>query len=746
MNAIQPSMPESFDTVAFSYAEWRQRFLTLILRGAAIVGLIVAIAASIDTEPILVAVYVCSYLTILFVTLAPLSYRVRAVSFLAVLLAVAIASLLETGIRVDARLFLLAFVVMADMLFGLRAGILASVISLILILIAGFFILTGQYTIISKTIGGNNVMTWIVAVLVLVLIETLILTGLALLQRGFDAALQQSRQLFEAVQAERATLEERVEQRTAQIRTSADVGRVTAATLDPDQLLRQVVHLITERFGFYYAAVFTLNDTGTSAVLREATGNAGRILKERAHQLDVDEQSMVGYAMMQRKARIALDVGADPVRFANPLLPETRSEIALPLIARNRVIGALDVQSTQPAAFDESSAVVLQAMADQIAIALNNAEQFRQTELQAKQQGSLNQFSRSLFAASTAKDLYRVLAVQLNDLLPHDYLSLTMAQSGSTTLREYPIQAEADPVLTEGPIWSSTTTFSGQACTARQPIVSARLAQETALDDAARWERTGFQSALSLPLIVGEHVLGTLNFASRKPEAYSLSASTQLDQLAGQVAVALENQRLVEAQQTSLRELEVLTRQLSGQAWAKRRQRVAVESARYARSGIDTDRPASAFEIEAAMTRSAPIVRTEADEPNTSSPYQATLAVPIILRGEVLGGLQVSEASQAREWTEDDVTFMQAVADQVALALDNARLIEEAEQRAERERLVADISGRMFAANDLETIVQIAGEELGRVLRVKQTTVKVRSELAAEFVQPGSRPMMDQHG
>ena len=196
------------------------------------------------------------------------------------------------------------------------------------------------------------------------------------------------------------------------LQASAEVGQVAAATLDPDQLLRQVVNLIAERFGFYYAAVFTLNDTGASAVLREATGDAGRILKDRAHQLDVNEQSMVGYAIVQRKARIALDVGADPVRFANPLLPETRSEIALPLIARNRVLGALDVQSTQPAAFDESSAVVLQAMADQIAIALSNAEQFKQTEMQAKQQASLNQFSRSLLAASKAEDLYRVLALR----------------------------------------------------------------------------------------------------------------------------------------------------------------------------------------------------------------------------------------------------------------------------------------------------------------------------------------------
>src|SRR5512143_2879952 len=98
---------------------------------------------------------------------------------------------------------------------------------------------------------------------------------------------------------------------------------------------------------------------------------------------------------------------------------------------------------------------------------------------------------------------------------------------------------------------------------------------------------------------------------------------------------------------------------------------------------------------------------------------------PIVLRGEVLGGLQVGEAQHAREWTAEDLTFMQAVADQVALALDKARLIEETQQRAERERLVAEVSSRMFAANDLESIIQIAGEELGRVLRVDRAAIKL---------------------
>ena len=194
-----------------------------------------------------------------------------------------------------------------------------------------------------------------------------------------------------------SSLEDRVQARTEQLRTSAAVGQAAASVLDPSQLLREVVNLITDRFGFYYAAVFTLDEAGRYAVLREGTGEAGLTLKERDHKLEVGGRSMVGSVITQRKARIALDVGAEAVRFANPLLPDTRSEIALPLMVGNRVLGALDVQSTHEAAFDEANATVLQSMADQIAIALNNAEQFKLIEQQARQQSDFNQFSRSLF-------------------------------------------------------------------------------------------------------------------------------------------------------------------------------------------------------------------------------------------------------------------------------------------------------------------------------------------------------------
>jgi GAF domain-containing protein len=529
------------------------------------------------------------------------------------------------------------------------------------------------------------------------------------------------------------SLEDRVQARTEQLRASADVGRAAAITLNPDQLLSEVVNLITNRFGFYYAAVFTLDAVGKFAILREATGEAGRILKERHHQLEVGGQSMVGYVTAQRKARIALDVGAEAVRFANPLLPDTRSEIALPLVVGDQVLGALDVQSTQAAAFDESSAAVLQSMANQIAVALNNATLFQQTMRQAQRQAEITQLSRSLFAATNAEELYRVLTTTLGGIVPHDYLSLTLTQGESAVLREYQLRANTEAVITEGPIRSITNTLSGRAFTTRAPAVNLDFAQGVpVMEDLAQLERLGFRSAMSLPLIAGERVLGTLNFASREPAAYSTQDTTLLEQIAGQVAVALENLRLAQAQQRSLRELESLTRQLTGQGWAEQLQQLSeqVKVKQYTQSGIGNQLPTALPEVDLAMKTQQPVAWTQTDNQSVPTPYRATLATPIILRGEVLGALQVGEASQLRTWSDDDIDFIQAVADQVALALDNARLIQEAERRAQREQLISEISRKMLAANDMRGIIQAAGDELGHALHVSRTEVKIGTESA----------------
>jgi PAS domain S-box-containing protein len=170
------------------------------------------------------------------------------------------------------------------------------------------------------------------------------------------------------------------ERLAAQLQAGAEVGRAAASILDTGQLLREVVNLITDRFGFYYAAVFTLEPTGQHAMLREATGQAGEILKNLQHQLDLHGPSLVSAAITSRQLRIAADSEPAPRGSGQPLLPDTRSEIALPLVVGNQVLGALDVQSTEPRAFDEISITVLRNMADQIAIALANAHLFGRTQ------------------------------------------------------------------------------------------------------------------------------------------------------------------------------------------------------------------------------------------------------------------------------------------------------------------------------------------------------------------------------
>src|SRR3990172_8663169 len=167
------------------------------------------------------------------------------------------------------------------------------------------------------------------------------------------------------------SLEERVAERTHQIQTASEVARDAAFIRDVDALLDQVVRLISDRFAFYHAGIFLTE--GDDAVLRAASSEGGRRMLERGHRLAVGKVGLVGYVTGTGKPRIALDVGADAVHFANPDLPHTRSELALPLRVGASVIGALDVQSNEPNAFDDHDLVVLQTMADQLATALENA-------------------------------------------------------------------------------------------------------------------------------------------------------------------------------------------------------------------------------------------------------------------------------------------------------------------------------------------------------------------------------------
>ncbi|MFB0537071.1 MAG: GAF domain-containing protein [Anaerolineae bacterium] len=176
------------------------------------------------------------------------------------------------------------------------------------------------------------------------------------------------------------SLEQRVTERTRGLQAAAEVSHATTSVLDPNELLRQVVDLVRERFDLYYVGLFLLDEEGQLAVLRAGTGEAGQQMMAQGHRLEVGGDSMIGWCTARAEARIALDVGEEAVRFDNPLLPDTRSEMALPLRSRGRVIGAMTVQSMEEAAFDEADIAVMQTMADQVAVAIDNARLLAETQ------------------------------------------------------------------------------------------------------------------------------------------------------------------------------------------------------------------------------------------------------------------------------------------------------------------------------------------------------------------------------
>jgi len=214
--------------------------------------------------------------------------------------------------------------------------------------------------------------------------------------------LQESFRTLEDQVAERTLY---LAQRARQMEISAQVARDIVDSRDPEALYYKSVNTIRDRFNLYHVGIFLVDSLGEYAVLRSATGQAGREMLERNHRLKIGQTGLVGYVAQSGKPRIASDVGQDTVHYKNPSLPDTRAEAALPLTVSGEVIGVLDVQSEKEGAFDDETIAILQIVADQLAVAIQNARLFDESrnnlhELQVAYQ-QLNQQAWEQLAQST---------------------------------------------------------------------------------------------------------------------------------------------------------------------------------------------------------------------------------------------------------------------------------------------------------------------------------------------------------
>ena len=179
-----------------------------------------------------------------------------------------------------------------------------------------------------------------------------------------------------AVAVEKQRLLRQAQRRALELQTASEIARDTTSTLTQDVLLSRMVSLLVERFNFYHASIFLVDDKGQFATISEASGPAGEELKKRGYRVAVGSRSIVGTVTASGLPLILNDVSISDLYYPNPLLPETRSEIGLPLKLGDRVIGALDIQSNTPNVFGKDDTFVFGILADQIAIAIENARAY----------------------------------------------------------------------------------------------------------------------------------------------------------------------------------------------------------------------------------------------------------------------------------------------------------------------------------------------------------------------------------
>jgi GAF domain-containing protein len=550
----------------------QEQLLRGLLRALSIIGLFVSVLATYDAyasqDLWAIPSYWISYGTVVLLAFwrkAP--YALQAWAIIALLYILGFVDFFQGGPSGSARVLLLAVPFLAGVFMGRRQSIFALL--LITLTMGGFGLAytTGLITSVDNP-AASDASNWAAGTFTLFMLGVMITYSLNYLVPRLGTALSQSRDLTRQLEAERAGLAVQVEERTAalerrsiQLEAAAQVAQEAASIQDVDLLLTETAHLISHRFGFYHTGIFLLDERGEYAILRAASSEGGKRMLARGHRLAVGQIGIVGYVTGAGQARIALDVGEDAAFFDNPDLPGTRSEMALPLRARGRIIGALDVQSVEAQAFTEEDATVLQTLADQVGLAINNAQLFRQAqeslEAERRAYGQLSQEAwRSLLAT-------QAISHQRYD--PHGILP-------------------------------------------------------------------------------------------------------------------------------------------GGDGWQE-------EMVRAAREGH--------------MVRGR----------NTATP---SLAVPLKVRGEIVGVLDAHKPEGTPAWTAEEITLLESLVEQLGVALDSARLYQDTQQRAARDRMLGEVTARMRQTLDMETVLQTAIREIGDALGIAEVEVRMsESPTLTPIATPG---------
>lgn len=469
------------------------------------------------------------------------------------------------------------------------------------------------------------------------------------------------------------SLEDRVLQRTKEIRLAAEMARDVATSQDVDELMEETLQLISDRFTYYHIGIYLLDENRRNAVLRAATSEGGKRMLKRSHSLAVGRTGMVGTVTEIGELRVMQTIGDDPTYYANPDLPETRSELSLPLSVSGTVIGALDIQSRIPNAFSDADILVLQIIADQIAVAIENARLLKSQFALAEQRSKVIDLFHRLSQQTSYDALLQEIPHSIRETFGLSRVTLGLVEGESVVVRSTSSSEEASlPPIDSAPIGKGVLGRTVELKTTQE------VAQEPLHDLETQDPRTSLtETILAIPLVIRDRVIGSLAFESEHRKKLTKDEIESLEIIASQVAIFIENVRLLEDMQENLEQIDSEHREQTTSAWTQ-----------LLRREFETEDPRVEYGFpEAAAQLKDPGLSTE-----------------IELRGEVIGNLNL-RGIRSGEWSDDDKEILEAVADELATALEQARLLEEINRRVAQLQTAAEIARSASALMDLDDLL-----------------------------------------
>lgn len=574
-----------------------------------------------------------------------------------------------------------------------------------------------------------------------------------------------------------AGLETRVADRTRDLGLAAEVGQQLSAVRELDALLAEAVESIRSRFELYYTQIYLLDPAGRTLVLRAGTGAVGAQLKQRNFRLPVGPASINGTAVLERRPVIVADTAHSALFRPNALLPETRSEMAVPLLAGDHVVGVLDMQSAQPNALSEDTLPAFTTLAGQLTIAIENARLFRQAEqarreIEAQAQRLTHtgwaDFLNAVDRPEAVTALYEggPAAAQ-----PPHVLAVPITIAGQA-VGELAVEGEHDWTDAERGLVRTVAQRVAQQVENMRLLAQAQAYRAEAEEALRRLTRVGWRDyaeiagrfgafeyrdgqvqpageaplagdTVARPLLVQGEAIGTLTVAGAAlpPEAEALLAA-----VAAQLSAHIENLRLGEATQLALAQTEELYRLTARlNSAGSLTEIVGIVAA------LDAAEAGALFLVEAGGVRqracwpadlapetfqtpaaSSALATLGDDKRPASGPVlvgdqdygRAAAYLPLTLAGQRVG-LLVLTWPRARHFTQQDVQLYRAVAAQTAVVVNSRVLFDQTRQRADREAVINAINQKIQGTLTVEAALQTTAQELGRLLKVSQAVVRL---------------------